>query len=31
MFFTGKIAFFSKICDFNNLLGPIEINLKLAQ
>ena len=22
LFFTGKIAFFSKICVFNNLLGP---------
>ena len=30
-FFIGKFAFFSKVCVFNNLLGPIEINPNLAQ
>ena len=32
LFFTGKVAFFSsKICVFNNLLGPIELILFLPQ
>ena len=30
-FFIGKFAFFSKVCVFNNLLGPIEVHSKLAQ
>ena len=29
-FFIGKFAFFSKVCVFNNLLGPIEVHSKLA-
>ena len=31
LFFTGKIAFFSKICVFNKLLGLKEMILYLAQ